>query len=62
MMFRLRGVVPWLVVLLVAVPALGAQGVRPVAEQITAATQALPKEMRDGAGVMAELVKAMAPG
>ena len=37
MMFRLRGVVPWLGVLLVAVPALGAQGVRPVAEQITAA-------------------------
>ena len=52
MMFRLRGVVPWLVVLLATVPALGAQGVRPVAEQITAATQALPKEMRDGAGVM----------
>jgi hypothetical protein len=32
--------------------ALGAQTPPPVAEQITAAVQALPKELRDGAGVM----------
>ena len=32
--------------------ALGAQTPPPVAEQITAAIQALPKELRDGAGVM----------
>ncbi len=36
----------------VASSELGAQTVPPVAEQITAAVLALPKEMRDGAGVM----------
>lgn len=35
-----------------AVPVLAAQAAPPVADQITAAVLALPKEMRDGAGVM----------
>jgi hypothetical protein len=40
------------VALSLAGAALGAQTPPPVAEQITAAVQALPKELRDGAGVM----------
>ncbi len=52
MMFRTSCVVTCAAALSLAAAALGAQTPPPVAEQITAATQALPKEMRDGAGVM----------
>lgn len=52
MSFRTSYVVTCAAALALTGVALGAQTPPPVALQITAATQALPKELRDGAGVM----------
>jgi hypothetical protein len=52
MSFRTSAVVTCAALLSFAGATLGAQTPPPVAEQITAAVQALPKELRDGAGVM----------
>jgi hypothetical protein len=52
MSFRSSCVLTGAAALSLAGATLGAQTPPPVAEQITAAVQALPKELRDGAGVM----------